>query len=82
MPEFNVEFRIEGTSTMIIKAASLEEAKAKADAMIEDDNWFPDLENISSADHYTQQLYRVKRKDGSVCKTTYVRPDDKVLADE
>jgi len=81
MPEFLIRFTIEGTYEELVTAPTIEDAKAAADAKIEDENWFPDLDSITNADHYVSQLFRVQRKDGSVVKTTYVGPTDTLLED-
>lgn len=81
MPEFMITYHIEGTYMETIKAPDLATAEAMADAKIEDENWFPDLDEITNADHSTSQLYRVQRKDGTIGKTTYIRDTDTVLPD-
>ena len=81
MPKFLVEYAIRGTYTEMIEADSQEAAEAIADANAENDDWFPDLDEISDVHSHVQKLVRVRRKDGTVSLVTYVRDTDEVLPD-
>lgn len=79
MPKFAIRYDITGQMTETIEADSLAAAEAIVNAKIEDDNWFPDLDNVDWVDTNIQEMFHVRRKDGSTCFTTNVRPEDKRL---
>lgn len=86
MPRFLVEYRVSGTITNFIDAETEEEADAKAYAFSGGDDDFSEamgeIDEVTDVDYSVRQMSRVRREDGSIAYTTYVRKTDTVLPDE
>ena len=86
MPEFNVRFRVSGYIDHFITADSEEEAQEKVNKLISEDGreyseLMHELDEVDDASASISQLFRVKRADGKIVKTTYVRDTDQLLPD-
>ena len=75
MPEFMVDIRVHGRMTMTITADSKAEAEEKLTALVNDDNWEADLDDVDDVNWHVAELIPVTR-DGRMIKTTYVRAGD------
>lgn len=75
MPEFWVDMRVHGRMTMTIEADSVAEAEEKLTALVNDDNWEADLEDVDDVNWHVSELIPVLRE-GKRIKTTYVRAGD------
>jgi hypothetical protein len=80
--EFKIRFRVRGEIEMTINADSLEDARAKAEAMIEEDDdddfglELTDVDDISISDVYPEgKLYRVLR-DGRKMQVSLLKTGD------
>ncbi len=49
-PQFTVELRVWGTASITVTADSKEDARAQAEAMIQDEDFVPDLEEADDID--------------------------------
>lgn len=77
--EYELLFRIEGTVGLTINANSLEEAKEKARAMIDEDDFGFELDEVDDARvvkvYKTQPMYRITRN-GKRMQTSRLQPGD------
>lgn len=83
MPRFLVEYRVTGTITHFVNAETQEEAEKKAYAYSGGDTDYSDamceIEEVTDLDYSVREMFRVRREEGGIAYTTYVRPTDTVL---
>lgn len=76
MKKFFVEYRIETTSTTVIEAESIEEARKLANQAAADDGFDEVFDSVDDVQvNYLAELVPVMR-DGKKISTTYVLPTD------
>lgn len=75
MPEFMIDLRVSGRMSMTMEAASEAEVEEKLMALVNDDNWTADLEDVDDVNWHIAELIPVLR-DGRTIKTTYIRAGD------
>lgn len=77
--EYSVRFDVRGEIYMTIQADSLEAAKAQAEAMVQDDGFGSDLDEVTNADvvsvYKSPPLFFVTR-DGRAMKVSRLEVDD------
>lgn len=75
MPEFMVHMSVQGRMTMTIDADNKAAVEEKLIALVNDDNWEADLEDVDDVNWHIAELIPIVR-DGKRLKTTYVRTGD------
>lgn len=77
--EFQARFKVRGEVIVTIRAENVDDARAKATAMMDDDEFGLELDDISdiSLDHVskTPAMYRITR-DGRKMQANYLREGD------
>lgn len=77
--EYEARFRIEGEITAFIRADNLEDAKAKAQAMAEDEEFGHELDSVEDVDisrvWKSVPMYRILRN-GKAMQTSYLVEGD------
>jgi hypothetical protein len=77
--EYEARFSVRGEITVTIKADSLDEAKEKAAAMVEDEDFGLELDEADEVDlrrvQKTPPMFLVTR-DGKAMQTSHVQPGD------